>query len=225
MASFTRSFKLLLVVGLITGLHVSLYSVSPYPAAARPRSWRTVFQSWLNRKDPGKKGEGGTRDGACLITPRRDQPLWNTRPVFVWQGDRRIMAVRQASKDGILFKQTASPGKERLQRLRYDGEPLQAGKTYEWLFFITPSLPLQIKPIPFQIMEDRDRAPITADLQALEQRLTAQNASREEIARQRADYFAQRQLWADMLQEVYGIDEPSEELKLELNTLLKNACS
>ncbi len=224
MASFACSFQRLLVAGLMMGLQVGLHSGSPDPAAARPYSWHTIFQSWLNRKDPGKKGEGGTRDGACLITPKPGQPLWNTRPVFVWRGDRRVMAVRQASKGGVLFKQTASPGAEKLQRLRYDGEPLQAGQTYEWLLFITPSIPLRMDPIRFQVMADRDRAPITADLQVLEQRLTAQNASREEITRQRADYFAQRQLWADMLQEAYGVDAPSEELKLELNTLVKNIC-
>jgi hypothetical protein len=42
---------------------------------------------------------------------------------------------------------------------------------------------------------------------------------------QRAEYFAQRQLWADVLQEIYAVESPSEALKQETEQILKKVCS
>jgi len=74
-------------------------------------------------------------------------------------------------------------------------------------------------------MGEQERAPITADLKALETRLNAQKATSEEIALQRASYFAQRQLWGDVLQEIYSVESPSETLKQEAAQILQKVCS
>jgi len=222
----TRHWHLLKTIS-VTLLCISLQNnlfISSSKAVSQ--SWRAVAQDWWSNQDPDGKPRG-SRDAACLVTPGRDQRLWNNQPLFVWRGDYRVMGIRELGDALLPTKQVATQGRQFPKRLRYDKEPLQAGKTYEWLFFISKNAtkPLDVKPITFQIMGEQERAPITADLKALETRLNAQKATSEEIALQRASYFAQRQLWGDVLQEIYSVESPSETLKQEAAQILQKVCS
>ncbi len=70
-----------------------------------------------------------------------------------------------------------------------------------------------------------DRAHITTALQALTAKLQKENASEEAIAQQPARYFSDRQLQADVLQEVFTVKSPSVALRQFATDLLKEFCS
>jgi hypothetical protein len=46
----------------------------------------------------------------------------------------------------------------------------------------------------------------------------------EEIALQRANYFAQRDLWSDALQEIYSVQNPSPTLTRNAQEILSYLC-
>ena len=61
-------------------------------------------------------------------------------------------------------------------------------------------------------MEAQKRDHITNDLTKLEERREKQGASAEKIALEKANYFAQQELWSDALREIYAVPNPSAEL-------------
>ncbi|NET61504.1 MAG: hypothetical protein F6K47_36905, partial [Symploca sp. SIO2E6] len=65
----------------------------------------------------------------------------------------------------------------------------------------------------FRIMEAEEREAIAKELAALENRLKTEGASAEEIALKRANYFEGKELWSDVLREIYSVSNPSSELK------------
>jgi hypothetical protein len=72
-------------------------------------------------------------------------------------------------------------------------------------------------------MEAQQRQRIIVDLWTLERQL--QGASREEIALAKANYFAQRQLWSDVLQQAYSVQNPSAELAKFVQKLPTQLCN
>ncbi|NEQ88642.1 MAG: DUF928 domain-containing protein, partial [Moorea sp. SIO2I5] len=83
----------------------------------------------------------------------------------------------------------------------YQGKPLQPGKDYFW----RNTIPLEELPTKksFRLMNDEKRNQVTADLTALESKLKAENASADQIALERVNYFINKQLWSDALREIY----------------------
>lgn len=188
-------------------------------------SWQSLFDLFNNQKeprDPGPGGTGGPRPAnLCWIAPIGT--LWNDRPLFVWRGDYRSIGVREKGTQQILGRGRASSAATPL-RWRYTGIALQPGKSYEWLFFFSQSSTSPLSWVPFKVMDTKSRNPITTDLNKLVAKLKAEGASQEEIALQRANYFAKRQLWADVLQEVYSVNNPSEQLQQVAREIEAQAC-
>ncbi|NEP28348.1 MAG: hypothetical protein F6K49_42740 [Moorea sp. SIO3I6] len=61
-------------------------------------------------------------------------------------------------------------------------------------------------------MNDEKRNQVTADLTALESKLKAQDASADQIALERINYFINKQLWSDALREIYRMPNPPAEV-------------
>ena len=61
-------------------------------------------------------------------------------------------------------------------------------------------------------MERQQRDRIADDLTKLEAQLKKQRASAEKIALEKANYFAQKELWSDALLQLYSVSNPSAEL-------------
>jgi hypothetical protein len=68
----------------------------------------------------------------------------------------------------------------------------------------------------------RDR--LAAELAAMETQLSAAGSTAEEIALERANYFAQRDLWSDALQEIYSVKNPSAALTSNAQEILTYLC-
>jgi hypothetical protein len=79
--------------------------------------------------------------------------------------------------------------------------------------------------IPFQVLGGSDRAQVNDALQALDRQLKAEKASPEAIALQRANYFIQRGLSADALQEIYSVKHPSAELRQVIQEIETKLCN
>jgi hypothetical protein len=223
MDQFSRVQATVLATALIT----TSLSVLPIQAAVRQQSHQLLTEikdsylalSWGDIWDRlrRKKKPGGGRGGICAIAPvklvDRDakqensqeiQEVWSARPLFLWQGGR----VQQIE---LFLPGSQEPWTRKIPegetKVNYDGEPLQPGQTYEWRILA----PHPIKQDPFQVVEPKKRDRISAELKQLEERL--EGASAETIALEKANYFAERELWSDALRELYLVPTPSVELK------------
>jgi hypothetical protein len=197
-----------------------------------PQSWAAIFENVFNQQNPpqdnnpsaGTSGEATSRGGVCALTPSpigTNAEIWSDRPLFVWRGRTvRPIEVRLPGSKEVLWRQEAPVGD---RRVMYGGEkPLQPGQTYNWVVF-EPSN--KEHSFTFKVMDAQKRDRIKADLTRLEEELKNRGATPEEIAFQRANYFAQRQLWSDVLQEVYSVKNPSAALEEVVETIPNEICT
>ncbi|MBD1938755.1 DUF928 domain-containing protein [Microcoleus sp. FACHB-68] len=165
---------------------------------------------------PKRRGKGsrGNEGEICVFAPiklvnfdanqeesQETPKIWTDRPLFLWQGGtpKQIELFVEGSTESLWSRDIP----EEATGLLYDGEPLQPGQTYEWRL----TAPFPIKQPAFQIMEPQKRDRISAELTQLQEQL--QGASEETIALEKANYFAKQELWADALQELYSVSNPS----------------
>jgi len=166
------------------------------------------------------KKPGGSRGiQACAITPQSltedeaSEQVWSLQPLFLWQlqgtpvASIQLYALDEAEP---FWSREPEPG---ATHLAYDGEPLEPGQTYEWETTVVNALVGQSDFSTFTVMAADKRQQIASDLERLEARLKAADASPEAIALERASYFAARALWSDALGELYSVDDPSPELQ------------
>lgn len=131
--------------------------------------------------------------------------VWSSRPLFLWHGEIRQIEVMQADTKEMLWSQRLTPDDRHCQ---YKGKSLEPGQAYEWVIYNLAKSP--IAQIRFRMLSSKERDRITADLTALEARWA--EASAETLALQRAHYFAERQLWTEVLREAFSVKNPSAEL-------------
>lgn len=164
----------------------------------------------LQREEPPL----GSRGNVCAITPGllgEKNVIFRDRPLFVWQGAVQRLDLRPYSlysKQDLLWSQTLTTGD---QSATYNREALQPGQTYDWELVVDPSGSRKER-FTFQVMDAQSRNLIATELTAMEKRLKSAGATGEAIAQERANYFAQRGLWSDALQEVFSVKNPSADL-------------
>lgn len=199
------------------------------PGGGGTRSWTAIFRGFFNQQDnppPGNPGGGGTRGGICAIAPlavASNTTVWSDRPLFVWRGRTLVeqVQVRLPGSNKPLWSQDVP---SRTRRILYGGtEPLQPGRTYQWVVLGLNKDP--IGELSFKVMDAPQRDRIKAELKKLDEELKAKRATPEDAALQRANFFAQRKLWSDALQEAYSVQTPSEELKTLIRNISGQPCS
>ncbi len=230
MDQFSRVQSTMLATALIT----TSLSALPIQAAVRQQSHQLLTEikdsylalSWGDILDRlhRKKKQGGGRGGICEIAPAKlvdpdakqentqdIQEVWSDRPLFLWtiKGGtaQRIELFVQESADASWSREIEAGE----TKVSYDGEPLQPGQTYEWQLSALAPFPIKSTGVRFQVMESQKRDRISAELRQLEEQL--KGASAETIALEKANYFAQRELWSDALRELYSVPSPSAELR------------
>jgi hypothetical protein len=185
-------------------------------------SWTELW----GKRPPVKAPPRGSRGNLCAIAPvpvNQTALVWNQTPMLLWQGTVGRVEIHwqqqnQRWRQQVLGQQPL-PGQ--MDWVVYQGAPLQPGQGYYWLIFDAQSRP--IARLPFQVVA-AEREAIAADLRQLELRLKRQKASLEEIAQRRAHYFADRQLWADVLQEALSVPNPSPALNQFLQAIPEQFC-
>lgn len=187
----------------------------------RPLFWTNISQVLFAKKPPINPRKGGSRGDLCMISPdapRQTRIVWSDRPLFLWQGQVKKIELTNISNNTKFWDQTV----EKIQQQTYTGKPLQPGKTYKWEVFIGDS---PAKFVKFRIMESQQRDRITAELNALENQLKAKGANAEAIALAKAEYFAKYNLWSDVLQQAYSVQQPSAELAKIIEEIPQRLCA
>jgi hypothetical protein len=218
------------------------------------RSWENIFNNFFENKEdnqspipsrggtsrafnrdqdnrppvPGGAGGGTSRgNNLCAIAPQpitTNRVIWSDRPLFLWRGSLSRIEIHPTGSKKVLWRQTEILGKN---SALYAGEALQPGQTYDWLLFdqfaLEDSEPIQR--VTFRVMDAQERDRIKTQLQKLEAKLKAKKASAEETAIHRAQYFAQKNLWSDVLQEAYSVKNPSAALAGIIEDLPTKLCS
>lgn len=154
---------------------------------------------------------GGTRGDLCLVSPParlRDiaDTIWHTNPIFIWRGTARRIELLDTSSKKVLWSKNLTPN-DRIAV--YDGQPLQPGEKYAWALYVSDAEDEEPQQNSFTILSSTERDRITAELNQLQ----TQGDTPEQIALKRANYFAEKRLWADALQEIYSVPNPSDQLK------------
>lgn len=186
-----------------------------------PFSWLKIFAPLTNPQPPVKAQTGVSRgEKICMFSPdltnegiTKYRVIWNTQPLFLWQGRVKKMQLHpENDKSKNLWNQPF----QGQQSAIYQGDALQPGQKYHWA--------IGSNFVPFKIMEEGQRNKITQELKALESQYQAQGATPEEIASVKANYFIERNLWSDALQQAYSVDNPSPELVNIRQEIRQNLC-
>ncbi|MUG91331.1 DUF928 domain-containing protein [Scytonema sp. UIC 10036] len=229
-----QQFLLLIIASLF------VVSTLPIQAATQPQAQGLLRNinimylalSWGDVVTPfrRKKRSGGGRGSICTIAPQKmvdpqnlqkegTLEIWNTRPLFLWNiqgGTANLIELFQRGGDKVIWSQEVPKGET---KTIYNGKPLQPGQFYEWRLTASMPYPVKSPTIQFQVMESQKRDRITKELTQLEARLKKQRANAEKIALEKANYFAQQELWSDALSEMYAVPNPSAELKSMLQQI------
>lgn len=211
---------------------------SPKPSPDRRLTWGKLMRLILRQTPPVLASPGGSRGNSeriYLVAPGLATGLkevYHERPLLVWQGwQGKISAVEvglPGSGDRILSQPL--PGTDRT--IAYVGAKLQPGQTYYWSLIDQVGQPIILdrcgqKPfyqVSFKVIDGPKRDQITAKLAVLETNLKAKGATAEAIALERANYFADQQLWADALLETYSVKRPSDSLAEAIKGILASSC-
>ena len=180
--------------------------------------WGELWEKEPPRDDP----PGGSRGDICPIAPAipvEIRVIWSTRPLFLWRGSMGRLEVRPQGSQQVLWSQTVT---EEQSSLLYNGEALQPGSSYDWVSFDERDRP-QFR-VTFQVMGGEERDRISADLTRLQTQLQQEGATAEKIAYTKANYLAENQLWSDVLQEAYGVKNPSEDLVQFIQAIPEQFC-
>ncbi|NJR65655.1 MAG: CHASE2 domain-containing protein [Leptolyngbyaceae cyanobacterium CRU_2_3] len=178
------------------------------PRRSRPpgTSTETDIDQFVQTFERRRRTPGLSRSiGFCPITPglvETDQ-VWSDRPLFVWRGSVEQIRLRKLGSQEVLWSQTLD---SQSRSIVYNGAALAPGQVYQWELL---SQSRGNASFVFQVMEAERRTPIANQLQEIDTRLTARGSTREAIAIQKAQYFADQNLWSDALQWLYSIENPS----------------
>lgn len=181
------------------------------------------WEDLYNRVPPPREDiPAGSRGDICVVTPAKPGKIgvvWSDRPLFLWRGSIRKMEVRPRSNKQALWSQIVS---ENQSSIVYNGVVLEPGQSYDLVLLNQRSVP--IFRVTFQIMEKEKRERITSDLTNLEAQLKQEGATAEKIAYAKANYFASRGMWGDVLLEAYKVEKPSDPLSKFKNSALERFC-
>ena len=213
-----KSNLLLLTVVIATNIiPTAIYARENTSTTAKPQKQSTsILKSILSLFKSPENRLITRGDEVCPISPGNlgEQLIWSDRPLFIWQGDIPQSEITLYSPttnynyerdEQIVWNQTIAPN---TTTIAYAGEQLQPGFSYDWQFV---SGDKTYRPT-FVLMEQAEREAIAAELTALETQLQNNSATAEAIAIAKADYFIERQLWSDALQQIYSVANPSAEL-------------
>lgn len=176
-----------------------------------------------------KKTRKGGKGSICLIVPQRldspdskiagTQEVWSLNPRFLWHIKRgNIAAIELFEKNTNKAFWSRNVAEEETSFV-YDGEPLKPGFSYQWRIIANAPFRMKSIPVEFKVMESQKRLPITIRLALLEYRLKKQGANAEKIALEKANYFATKELWSDVVREIYQVKNPSRRLKQRIQQI------
>lgn len=212
--------RLLMLASLVSVSVVPALLIAPEITIGQTRvqgaSW-TGIVNWLVGRRKQRPISRDPKRGLCLITP--NGKIYSTNPLFLWRGNFKKIAVSKVqSHENFWNQEITSSGTLAIYKGK---EVLQPGQSYDWKGFLGENPTIFAR---FQVMDAQERQKITDELKALEKRLQTQGADQKTIALEKADFFAEKKLWSDVLQQVYSVPNPSEELSQQTKDLSEKLC-
>lgn len=201
------------------------------PAENQPRQRSSIVRAWQALLERLKEKEGplGSRgeEKMCEVSPGRlgqSDEIWSERPLFLWYGTNPSLEIHLYSispdyERQEVWSETVTAASE---SFLYSGESLQPGQRYDWELVIPASG--QKRSYSFVVMEQPERERIAAELSTIAAELEAAGATDEEIALERANYFAERGLWSDAFQEISFVENPSAAFTSSAQEMLAYLC-
>ncbi|MEO1146841.1 MAG: hypothetical protein AAFY26_14750 [Cyanobacteria bacterium J06638_22] len=207
--------------------------------------WRRIFEGWLSQEPPVDPRNGGSRpadgEGVCWVAPfsmPTTAVVWSDRPTFTWQSpegqvtqlelqpsdDRHAPLTYPISADNQILDTPVPTYQLTLDRA------LEPGVTYEWrMYRPLPSQPELEERIPrfvrVEVMAAEERDGIATELTQLEETHMEQGIEGEDATFQRAAFFGERGLLAEMWQTLLSQPEPSEDLEGAIADTLTSLCT
>lgn len=178
-------------------------------SASRSRDRSSILEAiWkLLRAKREREPALSSRSNICEITPGllgEVNVIYSDRPLFLWQGKVPSLEIylytpfNLEKEQEVLWSQNVGSD---VQKVLYTGEVLQPGQIYDWEIVVNAQS--NRRRISFQVMAGEKRDRIRSELEQLETELTISGATASEITLERANYFAQQDLWSDALQELF----------------------
>ncbi len=210
------------------------------PTTSKPQKsiWQAIWELFKQRPEPSLASRQAK--AICLIAPGLLEPpntIWSDRPMFIWQGQVSQLTIYLYDsfdpdrEQQLLWSQTFTPQSSvsKFHHLAYTGEALQPGQSYD-LEIVIPNPNPEKSPFyyrqrhTFQVMASRERDRIKTELLALENQLATTGVSEEEIALEKANFFAKQGLWSDALQQIYSTPNPSDNFISNAREILTYLC-
>ncbi|MGP1374990.1 MAG: hypothetical protein ACTS3T_19325 [Almyronema sp.] len=201
-----------------------------FAAAEAEVEWRGILDIFRNDRNdasnpPGPGSPGGPRPaGSCLVSPTAEATVWNLQPLFLWSNDAQMVGLQPAEATAVIWQQTAEIAEPGLLQAAYDGAALEPGATYHWLFYFSEGDQTPMFWQSFDVLGGEERDRISTDLETLTTVLKLQAVETEAIALERTRYFLSEQLYADALQEMFSVEDPSASLQQTRETLVAELC-
>ncbi len=164
-------------------------------------------------------GSRATQGKTCLVSPSPTQSgkavIWHEQPLFLWKG--QISAVVVRSQDQPIWNQAVSPTD---QQVLYTGQALRPGRFYSWQVEDGSANVTQ----SFQMMPLSQRDQVTQALETAQKQWRDRGVSGEDVALHKANFFADQQLWADMMQALYEVQQPSPAFVQQRDKMMRSLC-
>lgn len=179
-----------------------------------------LYQDLVNQ---AKKEESPSTRGVrlCPLSPGvvGINDTFSDRPLFLWQGGNiQRIELRRPGGEQILWEQKVPPEES---KVIYEAAPLEIGQTYQWSLYNAAN---DYVTFIFRIMGETQRQQIATQLAEIEKALKQQNATPEQIAVAKAEYFAVNRLWSDALREIYLVENPSPALTKTAQEITNQLC-
>lgn len=161
-------------------------------------------------RQPRNLGSRGGRVYAIAPSPLEGMDvIWRDRPLLIWEGAIAQVEISDAESGELHWSQAVSAED---CHIAYAGEPLQPGRRYEWRLCDRDGSPVSGGVIQFQVLATQEQDRIATALAEQDTALREKSAAADTIALDRANFFANRRLWADVLMETFALDEPQKSL-------------
>jgi Domain of Unknown Function (DUF928) len=161
-----------------------------------------------------------TRSNLCAITPGfiGKLTLWHEQPLFTWKGESAVIMVRDYQTREVIWSESID---SKAQQVNYRGKTaLTAGKLYEWqVLGPNPADSDRNVWTAFKIMPTDEQQVIDRELNAL-----TKTGEKEAIVLEKADYFAEKNLWSDAIQVLYSVDQVSASFADQRSNYIQEFC-
>ncbi len=168
-------------------------------------------------------GKRGTAT-LCVLSPRSEwgsdrRPLvFYTQPALVWRGELGRVELAEEVTGRIVWSQRVG-----LRGLLFSGVPLVPSRSYTWLIYDANDLLTHA--VSFQVLGGEGRQRLLAALADPKRNADKSTSEPETQAWERARTLSQQNLWADVMQEAYSVENPSPALSRFLQDLEQSLCS